>query len=99
LGVTSTTRALAAILCLALSVVLVSGWMRGGHEAKTRASFVLFSRLGFVAGTWSGLVVVVATTSNRLEGIFQYHDPKPSRFYVIGALFAALGVVLSMFGL
>jgi hypothetical protein len=89
---------LVPLFYVGLVIVLVSGWIRGGHEGRTRDPFVLFSRFGFILGTWSALTAVMTAVSARLEGMFQYHAPKLGWIYVIGGLFALVGVVLSVLG-
>jgi peptidoglycan/LPS O-acetylase OafA/YrhL len=89
---------LVPLFYLGLAIVLVMGWKRGGREGKTRDRFVLLSRIGFVFGTSSASVAVMTAISLRLYGSFQYHDSKLSWFYTIGALFALLGIVLSIIG-
>jgi hypothetical protein len=81
-----------------LLIVLVSGWIRGGREGRTRDPFVLFSRFGFILGTWSAAMAVQSAVLAKLEGKFQYHSPKLGWLYVIGGLSALLGVVLSVLG-
>ena len=88
---------LVPLFYVGLVIVLVSGWIRGGREGRTHDPFVLFSRFGFILGTWSA-VMAMAAISAKLEGKFQYHAPKLGWIYVIGGLFALVGVVLSVLG-
>ena len=76
---------------------MVSGWARVGRERATRDARVMFSRFGFVLGT-SSAVTAVASILWKLTGVFQYHDPKLSWIYDMGALFALVGIVLSILG-
>jgi hypothetical protein len=86
------------IFYVGLLIVLVSGWIRGGREGRTRDPFVLFSRFGFILGTWSAAMAVQRAVLAKFEGKFQYHSPKLGWLYVIGGLFALAGVVLSVLG-
>jgi hypothetical protein len=89
---------LVPLFYVGLVIVLVSGWIRGGRESRTRDTFVLFSRFGFILGTWSAAMAVQSAIFAKLEGKFQYHSPKLGWIYVIGGLFALVGVVLSVLG-
>ena len=90
---------LVPLFCVGLVIVLVLGLMRGTHEGRTRDPFVLFSRFGFILGTWSAAMAVMTAISAKLEGKFQYHAAKLGWIYVIGGLFALVGVVLSVLGI
>ena len=89
---------LVPLFYVGLVIVLVSGWFRGGREGRTRDPFVLFARFGFIFGTWSATTAVMSAISAKFEGQFQYHAPKLGWIYVIGGLFALVGVVLSALG-
>jgi hypothetical protein len=86
------------LFCVGLLIVLVSGWMRGGRERATGDACDLLSRFGFALGTSSALTAVATIIWTRIPGLIDYHDPKLGWIYAIGALFALLGLVLSILG-
>ena len=85
------------ILCVGLAVTLISGLERGARERATRDVYILLSRFGFVLGTSSAVTAIAAVIWSLTSG-FQYHDPKLSWVYAIGAVSALVGVVLSIVG-
>jgi hypothetical protein len=89
---------LVPLFYVGLVIVLVSGWIRGGREGRTRDPFGLFSRFGFVLGTSSACVALGSVIWTRFLGIFQYHDPRIRWMDAIGTLFVLLGMVLSILG-
>jgi hypothetical protein len=91
--------ALLVVGLLASPIILIWGWTRSPKLPKPRTVSSVFSLIGFLCSTASGLLAVSAIVFSLLIRGFPYYDPLLLRIFRWGFLLSFGGIVFGISGI
>jgi hypothetical protein len=82
------------LLCSAVPVILIWGWVKWTRKPGIERGMGAFSRLGFLLGSASALLAIGAI----LRGGWAFYDPLLMKIYLAGMLISSVALVCGLLG-